>query len=196
MKNYMKITNSILGLTAGAALLLAGGCSKSEPPSGETPKTPPPVASDLQKAPDAPKPAAEPAPAAATAATDASQAVSAGAGEAQKAIESPKAAAEHTQPAVAAVTEQAVKAAVSQTNATGAAPASQIEGLIYNAKGLVANQQYQDALNVIQQLSSMKLTAEQQKLVDSLKAQIQTALAKVTGSDAASALGNVLGGKK
>ena len=160
MKNYMKLTYSILGFTAGAALLLASGCSKQEPPSGETPKAMPPTASDTLKAP-------EPA----------------------------KAAVEQAQPAVAAAAEQAVKAVVSETNAA-AAPASQIEGLIYNAKGLVANQQYQDALNVVQQLSGMKLTAEQQKLVDGLKTQVQAALAKAAGADAASALGNPLGGKK
>ena len=42
----------------------------------------------------------------------------------------------------------------------------------------------------------MKLTSEQQKLVDALKAQIQSALAKAAGSDAASALDGALGGKK
>ena len=176
----MKMTHSILGLTAGAALLVASGCSKSEPPSGEPPKAMPPAASDTQKAPDAPKPAA--------AAANASQAVSAAASEAQKVVESPKAAPEQAPPAVAAATEQAVKAA---------APSStQIQGLIEKAKGLVTNEKYQDALQVVQQLSGFNLTAEQQKLVAGLKAQIQTALAKVAGANAASALGNVLGGKK
>lgn len=215
MKRHMTITHSILGLIAGAALLLASGCNKQEQPSGETSKVTPPAASDMQKAPESPTPAAEPALAAAAAAAQASQAASVAASEAskaaadaasqaarsatneaQRAVESPKAAAEHTQPTVAAAIEQTVKAAASQTNAAAAASTSQVQGLIDKAKGLVTNEKYQDALNVVQQLSSMKLTPEQQTLVDGLKAQIQTALAKATGADAASALGNVLGGKK
>jgi hypothetical protein len=191
MKRHMTMKYSILGLTAGAALLLASGCSKPEQPSGETSKVTPPAASDMPKPPEAPTPAMEPAPAAAV-----SQAASAAASEAQKAVESPKAAADHAQPTVAAATEQAVKAAVSQTNTVAAASSTQVQGLIDKAKGLVTDEKYQDALKVVQQLSSLKLTPEQQTLVDGLKSQIQTALAKATGADAASALGNVLGGKK
>ena len=185
MKRHMKITYSILGLTAGAVLLLASGCSKQDQPSRETSTATPPVASDMQKAAEAPKSA----PAAAAAATDAGQAVSAAASDAQKAVEAPKAAVEPMPPAPASQTDAAAAAVPSAMN-------TQIEGLIYNAKGLVTNQKYQDALNVIQQLSSMKLTPEQQTLVDGLKAQIQTALAKSTATGAASALGNALGGKK
>jgi hypothetical protein len=211
----MTMTYSILGLTAGAALLLASGCSKPEQPSGEASKVTPPAASDMPKPPEAPTPAMEPAPAVAAAVPDASraasaaaseapkaaadavsQAASAAASEAQKAVESPKAAAEHAQPTVAAATEQAVKAAVSQTNTVAAASSTQVQGLIEKAKGLVTDEKYQDALKVVQQLSSLKLTPEQQTLMDGLKSQIQTALAKATGADAASALGNVLGGKK
>ena len=55
---------------------------------------------------------------------------------------------------------------------------------------------YKDALTVVQQLASVKLTPEQRTLMDGLKAQIQTALAKDATSDAASALGNALGGQK
>ena len=202
MKRHMKITYSILGLTAGAALLLTSGCSKPEQSSGEIPKVTPPAASDMQKAAEAAKPATEPAPAAAAATTAASQTASAATSDAQKAVDAQKAAAPPAPPAAAAAAEQAVTAAASQTGAAAALAAapsamnSQVEGLIYNAKGLVTNQKYQDALNVVQQLSSLKLTPEQLKVVDGLKAQIQAALAKAAGSDAASALGNVLGGKK
>jgi len=76
-----------------------------------------------------------------------------------------------------------------------AAP-EQAQGLIERAKSLVADSKYTEALSSLNQLTTTKLTDEQQKLVDGLKAQIQAALAKATGSDAASALGGALGGKK
>jgi hypothetical protein len=44
--------------------------------------------------------------------------------------------------------------------------------------------------------SNIKLTADQQKSVDDLKAQIQSTLAKAVLTNAASALGGALGGKK
>jgi len=161
------------------------------------------AAGHARKTLEAPKPATEPAPAVAAdgdalkaAADAAAQAASSAVSDAQKTIESPKAAGERTPPTDAAAAAQAAKAAVPQTTAAPAAATNQAQALIDKAKGLVTNEKYQDALNVVQQLSSLKLTPEQQTLVDGLKSQIQTALAKVTATDAASALGNVLGGKK
>jgi hypothetical protein len=153
----MKITYSILGLAAGAALFLVIGCGKQEAPSGETPQA---------------------------------------ARETQPVADAAKAAAEQVQSAVTATVDQAVKEAADQANAAGAAASTQAEQLIDKAKGLVGTEKYQEALSVVQQLTNMKLTPEQQKLVDDLKAQIQTALAKAAGTNAASALGNILGGKK
>jgi hypothetical protein len=156
----MKTRHAVLGLTVVAVLVFANGCSKQEPPAGETPKA-----------------TAEPASSA-----DTVKAVSEAASD----------VASNAQQAAQATATQAV------AQATGAASAAsdQVQGLIDKAKGLVGEQKYQDALNVVQQLSGLTLTPEQQKLVDGLKAQIQAALAKTTGSDAAGAVGNVLGGKK
>ena len=156
----MKIKHAILGVTACAALVLAGGCSKEEPPTGETPKA-----------------TAEPA-SGADAVKAATEAASEAASGAQKAAQ-------------AAATQAVVEAADAAAAAT-----AQTQALIDKAKGLVTDQKYQEALGVVQQLTSLKLTPEQQKLVDGLKAQIQAGLAKATAPDAASAAGNVLGGKK
>lgn len=96
------------------------------------------------------------------------------------------------EPAKPAVAKEAVDEAANQPNAA----AAQSQGLIDKAKSYVADQKYQDALTTISQLSASNLTANQQKLVDALKAQIQAAMAKTSGGDAAAALGGALGGKK
>jgi uncharacterized protein HemY len=100
------------------------------------------------------------------------------------------------QSAAAAAAQQATDTAASLTNAAAAASSSQVQALIDKAQGLVTNEKYKDALTVVQQLASVKLTPEQRTLVDGLKAQIQTALAKTTATDATSVLGNALGGQK
>ena len=172
----MKIKHAVLVVTVAAVLALANGCGKEAPPTGETPKA-----------------TAEPVPAA-----EAVKAVTEATSEAQKAVEAPKAAAEQAAAAAAEAAQAAATQAVAAATAAAApaAMSAQVQGLIDQAKGLVTNQKYQEALTVVQELSNLKLTPEQQKLVDGLKAQIQTALTKAATTDPASAVGNVLGGKK
>jgi hypothetical protein len=175
MKTITRITYSVLGIAAGAALLFATGCGKQEEPSGGATKITSPSASE------APPTAQPPMPAAA---------------EAHKTAEAGQAATQEAQAAAASTAQQTVSGASNQAVTAVAASMTEVQALIEKAKGLVTDEKYKDALTVVQQLSGMRLTPEQRTLVDGLKAQIQTALAKSTAPDAASALGNVLGGKK
>ena len=103
-------------------------------------------------------------------------------------------------PSTAAKAVDAVGAAATQVTTEAAAQVKgaeqQAQGLIDRVKSLVSEQKYQDALTSLGELRSLKLTPDQQKLVDGLKTQIQTALAKNTAADPAAAVGGVLGGKK
>jgi hypothetical protein len=92
--------------------------------------------------------------------------------------------------------QPAAKEVVDQATSQADAATAQSQSLIDKAKSYAADQKYQDALTTLSQLSASKLTADQQKLVDALKAQIQSAMAKTSGGDAAAALGGALGGKK
>jgi ElaB/YqjD/DUF883 family membrane-anchored ribosome-binding protein len=105
--------------------------------------------------------------------------------EAAKALESGKATANEV---VQKASNELAKAASSVT--------TQFDTLVQQAKSYISEKKYQEAATILQQISSLKLTPEQQKLYDDLKAQVQKALASQATQDATKAVGNILGGKK
>jgi len=99
----------------------------------------------------------------------------------KQAVESAKPAAE------TAAAEAAQQVQVQTTTST-----SQAQEWIDKAKSLIADNKLQEASSILQQLAALKLTPEQQKLVDDLKGQLQKALAGKATTEGASAVGNLL----
>lgn len=166
-----KITMPLL--MVGVALVFFAGCGKSE-------HTPPPAAGE------SPTPAeaatALPHKAAAEKTADAAKA------EALKQqAEAEKLAAEK-----AAAEKLAQSAAAQETN--------RIQSLIDSAKNLTGQNKYAEALKILGQLANLKLTPEQQTLVDALKQtaekQAAQAVTDKATTDASKAVGGLLGGKK
>ncbi len=86
--------------------------------------------------------------------------------------------------------KQTIADAQKQATDAGAAAQAKAQGIIDQAKTLVGQAKYPEAMSLLQQkLAGLQLTAEQQKLVDGLKEQIQKALASAPAPDVKKLLG-------
>ncbi len=106
-------------------------------------------------------------------------------------------AAVDTAASTAAKATEEVKAPPAPTPpAANTAGTSQLQTILAQAKQQFTEKKYNEALATLSQLSNVSLAAEEQKMVDQLKGQIQSALASQTASEGAKSLGNLLDTKK
>ncbi len=67
----------------------------------------------------------------------------------------------------------------------------QAQALIDQAQKMVAGSKYEDAANILKQLSGVKLSSDQQKLVSDLQAVVQKAIAGKAAAEGAKAVGDL-----
>jgi len=186
----MKTNITMTLLAVCGALAFSAGCGKNEgaaPPAAKDTQTPADAATaQSQKVAEAQQKAD------AERAAQAAQAAELAKAEAMKQAAAEKLAAEKA---------AAEKIAAEKLAQPAAATAQgRIQSLIDTAKSLTGQNKYAEALKVIGELANLKLTPEQQALVDGLKqtAQKQAAQAATdkAAADASKAIGDALGGKK
>ena len=204
MNRNMKTKITISLLAIGGSLLLAAGCGKTE-------KSAPPTTSN---APAQTRDAAAEAQAAAVRSAELDKAAEmAKASEAKLKAEAEQAAAKLAEAEKAASqvaddtkaatqklqadAEQAVAAKTSQTSAATASLAQQalsaiqqpgqVEQLIVSAKNLTGQNKYAEALKIVAELAKLKLTPEQQAMVDQLKQVAEQQMTKALAAKATDA---------
>lgn len=158
----MKIKTSLVVSLLSGAVLWLGGCGKEQTPP---PAPPPPPATDAGKTtPDVTK-----------AAQDAAQAARDAAAKAAQDAATAKAAQEAA--AAKAAQDAAAKAAADAAAAKTQAASQEVQAKLDQAKKLITDKKYSDALALLQQLLNLALTNEQKAEADSLIAQVKKAMA-------------------
>ena len=116
----------------------------------------------------------------------------------RKAADADKAVQALNETADAARKSAAKVAADAQSQLAGAT--SKVQSLIDTARKLSGENKWTEALNILNQLASQRLTPEQQAVVDGIKQQAQKqaeeAVAKKAAAEAAKAVGGLLNPKK
>ena len=168
----MKTNKLIVTLSAVAVAAFVAGCGDSKPKTDEKPaETSSSTTTPKATLPEAANQAVDSAKATATAVVQ----------ETKTVVTNAVAQIEQTTTTVKVEAQKAVDSAqATVTNATASATA-QAQSLIDKAKALVTDKKYQEALTSLQQLTGFQLTADQQKMVDDLKASITSALNSEAG---------------
>ena len=201
----MKTNITMALLTVCGALAFSAGCGKNEgaaPPAAKDTQTPADAAAaQSQKAAEAQRKAdAERAAQAAQAAAAQQQMEAAKAAELAATEALKQQAAAEKLAAEKAAAEKTAADKLAQTAATAPQEKSQIQSLIDTAKNLTGQNKYAEALKVIAELTNLKLSPEQQTLVDGLKKTAEQQAAQAVSDKAAAgaskAIGDALGGKK
>jgi hypothetical protein len=118
---------------------------------------------------------------------------------AEEASKAASAAVTEAKPATAAAANQAAQTAdnlKSTTSEAAAGTSAQIQSWFDKIKGLINEKKYPEALTALSNPPSANLTAEQQRLVDQLKTQVQDLLAKQSTDQGLKAVGGLLNKKK
>ncbi len=87
--------------------------------------------------------------------------------------------------------QAAVNDLAAQSNLAMDVAKAQAQTLIDQAQKLVAGTKYEDAASILKQLSAMKLTPDQQKLVTDLQGVVQKAVASKATGEGAKAVGDL-----